>query len=102
MKKVLSTALFCTLSVLHGAGHNANLNHSNEDVRRLREGQDVNNAKIMNTGDFWHKNAANYKVLVGKKYNSVYISTMEKYFGNNPHTNNYNNNFYFLNRFIKR
>jgi hypothetical protein len=100
----LSVTDFAALSVMHGAGHNANLNHSNEGYNYPpfpREGQSPSNAAIMNNANSWRRNSANYNEKMSKEYNGVYISTMQKYFGNRPATNNYNRNYFPFN-LIKR
>lgn len=91
-KMGLSITDFAALTVMHGAGHNANLNHSNEE--HGREGQLPNNAAIMNNADSWQRKSANYNERMNREYNGVYISTMQKYFGNRPATSNYNKNYF--------
>lgn len=73
-----STESMGAFLVLHGAGHNANLNHSDE--RGRREFQLPSNASIMNGGN----NNANINTLMMKKTNDKYIEVMKAYFGNNP------------------
>ena len=77
------------LTIIHGAGHNANLNHSNNSFN-ARDGQNMENAAIMGDGNrIIYKTGFNK--ATNKQNNSVYTNTMKsnKYFGNNKSQNNY-------------
>ncbi len=76
--------------ILHGAGHNAGMNHSNELPRDNK--QDQFNAAIMMSGgaESWFKNRSIDSVL-DKNNNGYYIERMKASFGNNKSTRNYGN-----------
>jgi hypothetical protein len=78
--------------ILHGAGHNASLNHTDAPNSR-EEGQSIYNCAIMESGNrvllggtFIHGLDERY---FGKKYNSMYIDIMKKFFWNEPSKDNY-------------
>ena len=66
--------------VLHGAGHNAYLNHSDEDHSRYP--QTMGNAAIMGSGSYMYGKDINN--FMKKGVNSHYNDAMKAYFGNNP------------------
>lgn len=66
--------------VLHGAGHNAYLNHSDEP--NAREPQTMGNAAIMGSGNIMYGRDINN--FMKKSVNSHYNDAMKTYFGNNP------------------
>ncbi len=72
--------------VLHGAGHNANLNHSDVDGRR--DDQNPYNASIMNSGN----RNANINNLLRRETNSKYIEAINQYFGGRKSQATYNYN----------
>ena len=78
---------FAALAVLHGAGHNANLNHSDE--LGARDGQTGSNAKIMNSGRSLQNNPGKFYQYLNPANNSKYISIMKQYFGTKPAVSNY-------------
>ena len=76
------------LTVLHGVGHNANLNHSDEVYPSPRNGQNIDNARIMCSGDYF-KRHSNEISNIRAANNSVYINAIKEYFGNNKASSNY-------------
>jgi hypothetical protein len=90
---------FSGFLTLHGAGHNANLNHSNENTRE--EGQNCATAAIMGSGNWVYSKfqgrepeQTNIKELMTNdpKYyynNSIYVSVLKRYFGNKKAEDNY-------------
>ncbi|HON21085.1 MAG TPA: RHS repeat-associated core domain-containing protein, partial [Bacteroidales bacterium] len=81
----VSTTEYAALSILHGAGHNVNFNHSAGEPYFARHGEDPYNCGIMVSGNYLLNNKANYNELISKDRNSTYINVMKKdnYFGNN-------------------
>jgi RHS repeat-associated protein len=91
--------------VLHGAGHNANLNHSDDERGARRDGQSVTNAALMSSGKWLETvfndnkqfkvndimDLVNFKTTSGNySYtNDLYVKIMKKYFGDKTATDNY-------------
>ncbi len=76
--------------VLHGAVHNANLNHSDENALSWRSGQTAFNSAIMFSGNTVRSWGLNY--CLSKDNNSGYINAINNFFGGRPASNNYNYN----------
>ena len=74
--------------IMHGAGHNAGMNHSNEQTRDNR--QSKHTAAIMMGGDAhsWFNNR-NMDIVLNKNNNSFYNEKMKAVFGNNKASSNY-------------
>ena len=77
--------------IMHGAGHNAGMNHSNELPRD--EGQSDLTAAIMMSGNAksWFSNRS-ANIAMNKDMNSFYIEKMRTMFGNKKATSNYDYN----------
>ena len=92
---------FASFLVEHGAGHNANLNHSGGGGDTPRCHQNCTNAAIMGGGNWVDKGLNGHIVDFGKNINDIktnshiyfnndkYVEIMKEYFGNNNAKNNY-------------
>ncbi len=81
------------LTILHGAGHNAGFNHSDDSDWHLRFGQNPDNASIMISGpmlDYQKNKGLNY--IMNPERNSKYVERMKSVFGTNKAHSNYDNN----------
>ncbi len=89
--KKMNLIYFASLSVLHGAGHNAGFNHSAANPyyeSPSRYGQDMKNCAIMATGSIVDRNGIKIKYM-DKSLNSLYIERMKKLFGTKKSSVNY-------------
>lgn len=82
--------------LLHAAGHNAGLNHSDQTPRRFKQG--VNNCEIMFSGQWTYnqytKKHTKITSYFSKSGNSKYIELMNEKFGGRPARDNYRKNQY--------
>ena len=81
------------LTILHGAGHNAGFNHSDDISWSRRFDQNTDNASIMSSGNWlkYEKNKGlNY--IMSPERNSKYVERMKSVFGTNKAHSNYDNN----------
>jgi len=80
---------FAMLAVMHGVGHNASLNHSDENSRHR---QTTNNARIMLSGRAFQNNPSKFWYNLIKSSNKGYIKMIEERFGTKKAKVNYPSN----------
>ena len=81
------------LTILHGAGHNAGFNHSDDLQSQRRFGQTSDNAAIMIGGTMLsHQKNKGLDYIMSPESNSKYVERMKSVFGTNKASNNYDKN----------
>ena len=80
------------LTILHGAGHNAGFNHSDDIISSRRFGQDKENAAIMLSGPALKGQRDNgLDNIMHPDHNKKYIERMQTVFGSKKAHSNYEN-----------
>ena len=80
------------LSILHGAGHNAGFNHSDENPWSKRFGQNSENAAIMIGGSgLKDRKSKGLNYIMNPNHNTKYTERMRSVFGTKKAQSNYEN-----------